>query len=232
MMKKALLVFSCFALALCSTTTAFGKNKKQECTTIQEGELTYATDHYLAGQPLQTGFDPYGYNYQGHMFSGYYANAYLGGDGFPPYDGDDEGYLLDNPDVANTWYWPYRNDQVLMKWNDAWLSNKDCDADGNLDRHYGFESYIGLGAWETNHQSGEYLSDDGSVCNWVYFVKIVAVPADSEKVDGIWYTAEGEEIGPDIWGQFAIIQEVYNDTCTGDHGAAYISPVGPGLGKW
>ena len=45
------------------------------------------------------------------------------------------------------------------KWNDAWLSNKDCDGDGLLDRHYGLDSYRGSGAWLTNHQSGEYEVD-------------------------------------------------------------------------
>ncbi|MDI7276965.1 MAG: hypothetical protein QME94_13385, partial [Anaerolineae bacterium] len=44
------------------------------CTTIQEGILTYSSGHYLEGQPLETGFDPYGYNYQAHYFRGSYAN--------------------------------------------------------------------------------------------------------------------------------------------------------------
>ena len=65
-----------------------------------------------------------------------------------------------------------------MKWNDAWLSNQDCDADGLLDRHNGFASYIGSGAWLTNHQSGEY-EEDGTVCKWNYFTKIVAAPANA-----------------------------------------------------
>ena len=30
----------------------------------------------------------------------------------------------------------------------------------------------------------------------------------------------------------AIIQQVENDPCAGLHGASYISPVGPGLGKF
>ena len=48
-------------------------------------------------------------------------------------------------------------------------------------------------------------------CIWNYFVKIVAVPSDAENIGGMWYTAEGIEIGPVIWGSFAIIQEVVND---------------------
>jgi len=118
--------------------------KPDKCTTIQDGVLEYSSGHYLAGQPLQVGFDPYGYNYQGHMFSGSYANSYLGKDGFPPYTGDDEAYLAANPTANTTWYWPYRDVQLMMKWNDAWLSNKDCDDDSLLDRHYGYASgYLG-----------------------------------------------------------------------------------------
>ena len=119
-----------------------------------------------------------------------------------------------------------------MKWNDAWLSNKDCDGDGLLDRHYGFGSYIGSGAWLTNHQSGTYIDDDGNLCEWDYFVKIIAVPADAYANSGIWYNADGTEIGPEIWGAFATIQVVYNDPCAGYEGLQYLSPDHAGLGGW
>jgi hypothetical protein len=210
---------------------ALGKYKKSYCTTIQDGVLTYSIGHYLEGQPLKAGFDPYGYNYQSHLFNGYYANVYLGGDGFPPYEGDTESYLAENPDAASHWAWPYRDVIVLMKWNDAWLSNKDCDEDGILDRHYGYDTYIGSGAWETNHQSGTY-EGEGEECQWNYFVKIIAVPADAYEEDDIWYAADGTEIGPAIWGSFAKIQWIENDPCAGIHGVQYVSPEGPGFGKW
>lgn len=200
--------------------------------TIQDGILTYSAGHYLYPNLLQTGFDPYGYNYQGHSFKGSYANVYLGKDGLPPYNGDATAYLAVNPTAATKWYWPYRDDQVLMKWNDAWLSNRDCDGDGALDRHYGYPSYIGSGAWETNHQSGTYVGSEGKTYKWNYFCKIIAVPADAVKTAGIWYTAAGVEIGPVIWGEFAIIQEVYNDQGTGDHGLLYKSPAKAGVGNW
>ena len=192
-------------------------------TTIQEGVLTYGIGHYLADEPLQVGFDPYGYNYQAHLFNGSYANVYLGGAGFPPYEGDDDAYLAENPGAETHWAWPYRNVRLAMKWNDAWLSNKDRDGDGLLDRHFGFGSYIGSGAWETNHQSGGETKD-----RWTYFVKIVAAPADDAYLDGgIWYTADGVEIGPVIWGAFAIIQQVESGL-----GAIYVSPAGPGFGRF
>lgn len=216
---------------LIGITSHYAVAKKEKCTTIQHGVLTYSVGHYLYGEPLKPGFDPYGYNYQAHLFNGYYANVYLGRDGFPPYEGDDEAYLAENPGAASKWYWPYRDVILNMKWNDAWLSNKDCDYDGLLDRHYGHDSYIGSGAWETNHQFGTYEMD-GKECHWNYFVKIVAVPNDAQLVDGIWYAADGAEIGPEIWGAFAKIQWVENDPCAGIHGVQYVSPAGPGFGKW
>jgi hypothetical protein len=209
------------------------EQSNSDCTRIQDGILTYSAGHYLEGEPLQVGYDPYGYNYQGHMFKGSYFNVYSGGAGYPPYEGDDTAYLIKNPEAESHWAWPYRDVNLIMKWNDAWLSNTDCDSDGKLDRHYGFDSYIGSGAWETNHQSGSYT--DGNESNtqtWNYFVKIVAAPSDAQIVDGYWYTSDGTEIGPAIWGDFAVLQRVYNDTGTGEHGIEYLSPAGPGFGKW
>ena len=118
-----------------------------------------------------------------------------------------------------------------MKWNDAWLSNKDCDGDGKLDRHYDYPSYIGSGAWETNHQWGSY-EEDGETYNWNYFTKIVAAPADAYVDGGIWYTADGTEIGPVLWGEFATIFEVYNDQGTGEHGVYYNAPAPTGFGYY
>ena len=174
---------------------------------------------------MKTGYDIFGYNYQAHLFNGYYCNVYLGGAGFPPYDGDSESYLAANPGAESHWAWPYRDVWLNMKWNDAWLSNKDCNDDGLLDRpsHPDFGgTYIGSGAWETNHMRGE--DQNGK---WTYFTKIVAAPGDANKVGGIWFTADGTEIGPDIWGQFATVLDVESGI-----GAYYVSPSGPGFGKW
>jgi hypothetical protein len=202
-MKKFVLVL--FAVALLLPSIAFaGKPVADSCTTIQSGMLLNSV-----GEVLTPGYDNWGYNYQAHLFNGGYCDAYR--------------------DAA--WCQPYKDVQVVMKWNDAWLSNQDCDGDHALDRHFGYPSYIGSGAWETNHMWGEYESD-GKICKWDDFYKIVAVPADAVKTSGVWYTADGTEIGPDIWGEFAITQEVYNDPCGGAHGLAYKSPAGPGLGIW
>lgn len=171
------------------------------CTTIQDGELYAST-----GELITTGYDEFGYNYQAHIFSGRYCD----------YDRVIGGSSCDV--------------NLMMKWNDAWLSNKDCDGDGLLDRHYGYPSYIGSGAWLTNHMWGSYEGEDGKTCKWTYFVKMVAVPKDANLADGIWYTADGTEIGSEIWGAFAIIQEVVNDRCEGYHGLQYLSPASPGFG--
>ena len=223
-MKRVVMISLMLVLVAALIATPIIAKGGKTCTRIQDGVLTYSDNHYLVltGDPLlKTGYDIYGYNYQAHLFNGYYCNAYLGGAGFPPYDGDDASYLEANPEAASHWVWPYRDIWLNMKWNDAWLSNKDCNNDDVLDRpsHPDFGgTYIGSGAWCTNHQRGE---------DWVYFVKIVAAPADANLVDGIWYAADGTEIGPVIWSQFAIIQQVDSGL-----GPTYLSPSGPGLGKW
>ncbi len=178
---------------------------KAGCTTIQDGTLLTSD-----GQPIVLGYDEWGYSYQSRIFHGGYCDAYR--------------------DAA--WCQPYKDTNLMMKWNDAWLSNKDCDGDGLLDRYYGHDSYIGSEAWLTNHMWGEYEREEGKICKWNYFVKIVAAPSDATEEDGIWYTADGTEIGEEIWTSFAIIQQVENDPCAGIHGLQYLSPDHAGFGGW
>lgn len=177
----------------------------QTCNTIQSGLITAGT-----GEVLTTGYDDFGYNYEAHIFNGRYCD----------YDRVTGGTDCDV--------------DLVMKWNDAWLSNKDCDGDGKLDRHYGFASYKGSGAWCTNHQSGKVEWPDGSgkMKTWTYQCKIVAVPSDAVLVDGWWKTAEGILIGYAIWGDFAVTEEIYNDPSQGAHGRLFKDVAGPGLGLW
>ncbi len=203
-MKKLLVLSGVVCLVLMFALSPV-QAKRQKCATIQSGQI-YASD----GNVIQTGYDSWGYNYQARLFNGYYCDAYRNAD----------------------WCQPYIDVKLMMKWNDAWLSNQDCDDDGLLDRHYGYDSYIGSGAWLTNHQSGEYINENGQVCEWNYFVKIVAVPADAELIEGTWFSGNGDVIGPVIWGEFAIIQQVSNDPCAGEHGVQFLSPMGPGLGRF
>ena len=180
--------------------------KVEGCTTIQDGTLFTEAKDGAVSVPIVLGSDEFGYNYQAHMFNGRYCD----------YDRVIDGAFCDV--------------DLIMKWNDAWLSNKDCDEDDLLDRS---SPYIGSGAWLTNHQAGEYVVDgDGEICEWDYFVKIIAAPADADLIDGIWYNADDTEIGPAIWGSFAIIQQVENDLCAGLDGMQYVSPDHPGFGGW
>lgn len=124
--------------------------------------------------------------------------------------------------------------QLVMKWNDAWLSNTDCDGDGKLDRPMknGQQYYFGSGAWCTNHWTNAYTDSNGNECTYDEFIKIVAVPEGAKLKDGYWYTAEGKEIGENIWGQFAIIEYIVNDPCRGVEGVQYKSPDHAGLANW
>ena len=178
-------------------------NGVEECITIQSGELLTSD-----GEPIPVGFNEWGYNYQAYIFNGMYCDYH------PIYRPG--GIYHEWCDVN------YGDVKLVMKWNDAWLSNKDCDGDGLLDRHYGFVSYIGSGAWTTNHMSGGQGED-----KWTYFVKIVAAPFGAYVENDVWYAADGTEIGPVIWGSFAIIQEVVSG-----EGAIYVSPLAPGFGKY
>jgi len=163
------------------------------CTTIQSGQLLRSD-----GAVITTGYDEWGYNYQAHLFNGYYCDAYHNA----------------------SWCQAYVEDKLKMKWNDAWLSNQDCDGDGLLDRHYGFPSYIGSDAWTTNHMSGTYEGSEGETCKWTYFVKISAKPSADYDCSVVGY---------EIWGDFCVIQSVYNDPCAGLGGVEW-QPVAPGLG--
>ena len=107
MNKKLFLILvvalaAALSLATIQASPAEGKNA---CTTIQSGELL-ASD----GSIIEVGYDHWGYNYQARLFNGMYCDAYR--------------------DAA--WCQPYKDDNLSMKWNDAWISNKDCDGDGLL----------------------------------------------------------------------------------------------------
>ena len=87
-MKKAI-AFLVIAAVVMSATVGAAMAKKDnkytdECTTIQDGVLTYSAGHYLEDELLQVGYDIYGYNYQAHMFNGLYANVYLVSPQFNP----------------------------------------------------------------------------------------------------------------------------------------------------
>ena len=148
------------------------------CNKIQSGGITD-----INGNPITTGFDKYGYNYQAHMFNGLYDN--FSRPATPVTTGD-----------VN----------LIMKWSDEWISNLDCDLNGKLDR--GLDAKTGLSdgvskGWLTNHEEGDHALPGEEPHHYTYFVKIVWVGPAPAGADP-W-------TGKRIWGQYAVIEEVWND---------------------
>lgn len=162
------------------------------------------------------GFDKWGYNYQAHIFNGLYWN-YSRPE--PPCE----------PGTCAS------DTHLIMKWSDEWLSNKDRNGDGKLDRGYSCDpvnanSSACEGAWLTNHQRGEYEDDEGRTCKWTYFVKIVYPPGGPVDADSDGY--DDNTGGSIIWGAYVRIQQVSNDTCAGEHGKIFsVQPTGFGAYK-
>lgn len=317
-------------MLLLTTPVFAAKPAVNSCTTIQSGTLVDSV-----GSTISLGYDQWGYNYQANIFNGKYCDAYRGA----------------------SWCEQFKDVDLQMKWNNAWLSNQSCDNNLILDRHFGLPNYIGSGAWLTNHAKGTYTSKDkghwevsgehvisfvlggtwnhdifltytngvltgnggypvggpysyewnitsgsisgdtfafdavytggpdatgtimhvsgtiaidGSIsgswddnylggyrtgtwsmpigsaikimdtCEVSDFVKIVAVPVTAELDplvtghygEGMWYTNDGKEIGPSIWGEFAVIQEDAIDSCGEYQVIDYMSPLKKGLGNW
>ena len=160
------------------------------CNTIQSGAITDT-----AGNPVRLGFDKYGYNYQAHIFNGLYEN-------------------FSRPAEPVT----ESNVTLQMKWSDTWLSNKDCNTDGKLDRGLGGSGPSGTSqGWLTNHEQGSYEGTDGQIHHYSYFVKIVYMPT-------------GCEAANQIWGSYCIIEEISNDPAGGMYGKYRNRVVHPGLG--
>jgi hypothetical protein len=90
-MKRILITLALFLVVVgIMAVPAMAAKPANNCVTYRMEYFYTPRVIYLAGQPLKVGYDPYGYNYQAHMFSGSYVNAYLNAYGFPPYEGDDD----------------------------------------------------------------------------------------------------------------------------------------------
>ena len=156
------------------------------------------------GETIFPGFNDQGYNYQAHMYSG---------EMFP------ESYP--------GWY-------LEWNWNDAYLSNMDCDGDQFLDIANGGENYRGTGAWTTTKWSRTYTDGNGNTCRVWQFIKYVAVPEDATSDGQFFYDAEGAKIGQVVNSEgledFAMVQFVWNDPCQGKNGVDYKAPGPVGLG--
>jgi len=130
------------------------KPKKDACRKIGDGGIyTRTVPPGGFGDEIIMGFDAFGYNYQAHKFQGFAENASRN----IPTALEGKVYLK-------------------MKWNETYVSNKDCDGDHHLDLHYGYDSYYGTDAWLTNSYKWSYIGDDGEV-HWVrWLLKATAKP--------------------------------------------------------
>ena len=134
--SRALVLAACVVICLAIGSAA-------NCAPIPSGKVLYWDGHYLAGTPVQRGFDIFGWDYQTRCTAGGpYINMALGPVGLPPYDGDDsayfqrlrgEGYIL--PDASDeeaedymnaalpSGYWWGRWLWGKLQWNEALLRN-------------------------------------------------------------------------------------------------------------
>jgi len=206
-MKKLVVISLALAFVI-----AMGSSAKADplCAQIQDGTIITRGDGII----ITTGYDDFGYNYGAKRYSGRYCDSdrVLGGS--------------------------FCDIDISIKWNEHDLDTEDCDGDGFLDRPTdNGGTYVGSGAWVTNHMTGATPDSKGKLRKWHYFVKMVAVPTDAVKSGSFWY-ADGivsmsTLIGlAALGGNFAIIEEVYNDPVAGANGILYKSPVSPGLGAY
>jgi len=172
------------------------------CAKIQSGTITAAN-----GIPVTLGYDPWGYNYQAHIFNGLYDN-----------------YSRPAVPVATG------DVNLMMKWSDDWLANQDCDGDNKLDRGLNAKTGVSGGisvGWLTNHMEGDCQIAGGDSIHVTYSVKIVYDAG----------AACGAGSAACIWGSYAVIEEVGEDpssgVCLGLRGLNRNSLVRPaGLGFW
>lgn len=144
-MRRIISLATILLVALFATSTFAGP--LGDCAAIKDGTITDANDN-----PISTGYDEWGYNYQAHMFNGFWDNSR-------------------RPEV------PFVEGDVWlqMKWSDEWLSKYDCNGDNKLDRGLGTDLETSQG-WLTNHETGSYENLGGEMCEYDYFVKIVTPP--------------------------------------------------------
>jgi hypothetical protein len=177
------------ALALSCITCAEALAQEEPlCAQISEGEIVGAD-----GLPLSSGPNAQGYDYELHKFEGPYCDT------------------MGNTAACA----PYANVRLTMLWNDAWLSNQDCDGDELLDRHFGYASYRGSGAELTNIMTAPF-ERDGEACEWHYVTWFAAAPLDATLVNGVWMNADGTRLGAAIWTHFATVNTLYQEVCGDD----------------
>jgi hypothetical protein len=155
-----------------------------ECTLIEDGTLKLSD-----GTPVVVGEDSWGYDYQEHTFQGDYCAG------------------------SRQLSCPYQGTELAMIWNDAWLSNQDCDHDGKLDTHHGFASFRGSDAEMHGAMHGRYTDSAGQPCDYFYYYRYVAAPLNATKSNNQWYASDGTLLGSVVWTDFYVAGTSYNTVC-------------------
>lgn len=219
-MKKTGIILACVVI-LVGMMVAPGMTKKDRGATIQDGTIQYGRDGESNTEIIPMGYDRWGYNYQAHIFNGWYWNS-----GRPPVPWTKE--TLEAAGKSNTW--------LVMKWSDTWLSNRDRDTSNKLDRGYPtlatgplWNSSAAEGAWVTNHQRGSYIGEDEEEHKWTYFVKIVYPPGGAVGANG---DVDDKTGGIIIWGSYVRIQQVSNDPYADEHGLIFKAETPAGFGAY
>jgi hypothetical protein len=198
-----------FLLAVFVASLCYVPSALAQCVSIKSGTLKDSL-----GNTLALGFDQFGYNYQAHIFRGTFDSSDR------VLDGKYQGQTVE-----------YADDRLIMKWSDDWLSNVDCNNDGKLDRGGPGGAGISMG-WLTNQVVGDYIDPvDLTEQQYENFTKIVYMnPSRFNKDLTSWYDNEtGELVGQILWTNYCVIQDVYNDSGTHQHGVTWKSP-NPGFG--
>lgn len=185
-MANRRLIVLAVCLAIC-----LGIGSMAMAATIQSGNVTYWDGHYLAGQPVHTGRDIFGWNFQARVFNGPTDNAFGPWRGEAPVVGDR---------AADLW--------MLFQWNEAYLSREDGDDPGtHLDSH----PFVDWGGAHHDTFDGDWQGS-GAVCAWDlsmpdggwHHFTVAAAPAgatftDVEHYPGCicrsWYAPDGTYLG-------------------------------------
>ena len=121
-----------------------------------------------------TGFDQYGYNDNGNIFNGTGLSWCMAA-----------GKSADYCELS---MFPYANDQLVMKWNEAWDT---CNANG-----YNNPTYC-AGAWTSNEWNGAVPGGSGEV--WHY--KIIWV-GSAGTASSYWRPG-----GYSVWGNYEVVMD-------------------------
>ncbi|MCK5285710.1 MAG: hypothetical protein KAJ58_00590 [Candidatus Pacebacteria bacterium] len=148
-----------------------------------------AAEFNIASKPFNQvtqGIDSYGFDYLNHRFIGEFCSLSRGAN-----------YYCDFND-------PMLNGATKVIWNDAYLSNKDRNGDGKLDRHYGYESYLSSEACMLLRYSTVFELD-GEMIHYESGSKHVAAKKSDVAKYGGWFSKDGTYLGPQVIDEFILL---------------------------